>query len=166
MTDVRIEVKGIKDLYLDLSKYAEDLQTKVLRKAVRAGSKLIAKDARRRAPVRSSEWENIKYPTPPGTLKRGIRVSRARKQPKYIVRDVIGFSEQAWYGRLVETGHFIVRGGRLRKKGSKARIVGYSPPRPFLRPAFDANVNQAIEAMKTKMFDETKKLNFQILKAK
>ena len=155
---MKFEIHGFKELGEDLKKYERQLQQKVVKKATREGAKVILKAARANAPKRIQEWEGAKYAQPAGTLKkRGIRIERATRQPRHIVRDIIGFSKEAWYGRLVETGHKLVR---------KGKVIGHVAAKPFLRPAFDANHARAIEVMKATMEEETKKLQFQILQAK
>ena len=139
MADFEIKIEGLDELKRELSQFPEQLQKKALDKAVRAGSKIIVAAARQKAPVRANEWEGIKYPNPPGTLKKGIKAEKARRMPAYFRRDIIGFSPSAWYGALVERGHKIVRGDKT---------VGHVAAKPFLRPAFDENLEKTLNAMK------------------
>src|SRR3990167_7866986 len=138
MADV-IKIEGLEELKKELRQFPEQLQKKALDKSVRAGSRIIVKAARNKAPKRAQQWEGMKYPNPPGTLKKGIKAEKARRMPVYFRRDIIGFSPSAWYGALVERGHKIVRGNKT---------IGHVAAKPFLRPAFDENLNKAIEAMK------------------
>ncbi|MCG8430379.1 MAG: HK97 gp10 family phage protein [Candidatus Omnitrophica bacterium] len=181
-TEVKIE--GFRELAMELKGLEPKLQKRVFGKVVRAGSKVVLKDARRRAPKRSREWEGASYPNPPGTLRKGIIVRRKRGKSFGIIRDVIGFSKAAWYGRLVETGHRIVVGGTLaggskrrKTKGTpftrsgrattsgQGRVVGHVPPKPFLRPAFDNNIERVLTQMKQTLRSEIDKLPLRKLKS-
>jgi len=156
MADLEIKIEGLNELKKELSQFPEQLQKKALDKAVRAGSRLIVKAARDKAPKRANEWEGIKYPNPPGTLKKGIKAEKARRMPAYFRRDIIGFSPVAWYGALVERGHKIVRGDKT---------IGHVAAKPFLRPAFDENLNKAIDAMKEQLGKEIGKIKMNYIKA-
>lgn len=144
-----VKLEGFEELYKELEQLPDNIKKNVAGKVVRSGSTVVLKDARRRAPRRTNQWEGMKYKNEPGTLKKGIKVQRARKQPRWIVRDQIGFSNKAWYGRLVELGHKLVR---------KGKQIGFVSPRPFLRPAFDNNVSNILTAMREKLAEELKKL--------
>ena len=174
-----LNIQGLDELLKELEGLERKIFDKVMAKSVLAGAKVIQKAAKELAPVRSNEWEGASYPNPPGTLKKGIAIAKATRQPPTIVRYQVGFSKKAWYGRLVELGHKLVRGGTLAggkkrrttpglpfTRGRKprpttsgqGRVVGHVPARPFLRPAFDNNVQKAIEAMKTTLREELDKL--------
>ena len=156
MADFEIKIEGLDELKRELSQFPEQLQKKALDKAVRAGSRIIVKAARNKAPKRAQQWEGMKYPNPPGTLKKGIKAEKARRMPVYFRRDIIGFSPIAWYGALVERGHKIVR---------KGKTIAHVAARPFLRPAFDENQGKVIDAMKEKLGDEIGKIKMIYLKA-
>ena len=118
---------------------------------MRAGSKIVQQAAKEQAPTKD------------GLLKKGILVRRDTKAKKFgLIRDTIGFSKDAWYGRLVEYGHKIVRGGRLGKGG---KVVGHVAAKPFLRPAFDNNVEKTVSAIKSKFHSELDKLHLPKLKS-
>ena len=160
-----LKITGFQELQRELESLEPKIRKKVLGKAVRAGSNIVKKDARAHAPKQAKSWEGMQYSVPPGTLKKGIIVRRATRQPRYIVRDLIGFSKQAWYGRLVEMGHKLVRGGRLasgaknkRKSSGGGKVIGHVAAKPFLRPAFDNNVDKVIAAMAKVLKEELGKL--------
>ena len=152
-----VKIQGFTELMDDLKKIPIELRTKAIAKSVRAGAKVVVKAARQKAPVRSNEWEGINYPNPPGTLKKGIKAEKAKRQPSYIYRDVIGFSPKAWYGALVERGHKIVRGDKT---------IGHVAAKPFLRPAFDDNQDKIFEAMREKLGEEIDKFKMGIIRVK
>lgn len=181
-----IQIHGFAELIADLRTLPDKLQKKAVKDSVRAGAKLILKEARKRAPKSVHRWEGAKVnKVPPGTLRKGIKIARATKQPKWIVRDIIGFTKKAWYGRLVEEGHKWVVGGTLaggkkrrKTKGlpvtrggrpttsGQGRVVKHISAKPFLRPAFDANVDKTINIMRKTLGDGIKKMKFQILTVK
>ena len=144
-----LNIQGLDELLKELEGLERKIFDKVMAKSVRAGAKVIQKAAKELAPVRSNEWEGASYPNPPGTLKKGIAIAKATRQPPTIVRYQVGFSKKAWYGHLVERGHKLVR---------KGNVIGHVPAHPFLRPAFDANVEKAIQEMEKVLKAELNKL--------
>jgi len=116
----------------------------------------VLKDARKRVPVEE------------GDLKESL----AKKRKQYVRRRTcwvgVGPSgktgQQGW---LVEYGHRIVVGGTTarisgRDKGKtpkaanqantgKGRVVGMVPPKPFLRPAFEANKAKVFSVYRRKL---------------
>lgn len=146
---LEFKVKGFQELQKELEGLDRKLKRKVLGKSVRAGSNVVKKDARAHAPKRVKTWEGTKYPNPSGTLKRGVIVRRATRQPRYIVRDLIGFDAKAWYGHLVERGHKLVR---------NKKVIGHVAAKPFLRPAFDNNQDKIISEMSKVFRTELDKL--------
>jgi hypothetical protein len=88
------------------------------------------KDARRRARVKS------------GRLKKSIKVKN-----EGLVRGDVKFSVGTSDNKahLIEFGHFLVKGGPLNNGG---HIVGWVPAYPFLRPAAESNVREAVETIR------------------
>lgn len=140
-----VKVEGFEELFKDLRSLEPRIAKRIAGKAVRAGANVVRDAARDKAPIRTNSWEGINYPNKPGTLKKNIRVNRLGRQPRGIVRDIIGFSKKAWYGVLVERGHDIVVGGKKNKGG---KVIKHVPPHPILRPAFDNNVAKVMAAIK------------------
>jgi len=146
-------VVGLKELQAALKELPDRIAKNVLRGAVNAGASIIKKDAVARAPVFTGPV-SAGHP-PPGTLKRAIvqkqikELSSQTKQTFYVtVRRGKQYrnqgkkgnlSQDAWYAKFVEFG------------------TSKMPARPFLRPAFEAKKNEAIEAIKaylTKRIEE------------
>jgi len=100
-----------------------DVAADTLEEAVLAGAKIIQEDASRRAPRRT------------GKLSQSIGIEVGDKTRDKVAVDV-GPTKEAFYGKFVEMGHALVRGRRKAEK----RVIGYVPPKPFLRPAFDTNI--------------------------
>ncbi len=121
---VRMKVEGGDLLARKLQMLAEETAREHMREATLAGAELVRAEAERLAPRRT------------GTLASNIQ-KEVRKQTKVRVEVRVGPGKEAWYGRFVEEGHAIVVNGQK---------VGDAPPTPFLRPAFDAKLEEAEQA--------------------
>lgn len=145
-----INIKGFKELDEELARLPLKLQKQMLGKVVRAGAAVVQKEAKTLAPKRIKEWEGMKYKNPSGTLKRGIIVRRKKKEKGDLLTYEVTLksgkkygASDAWYGRLVEMGHWFsgkVRGRRLK----------WVAPKPFMRPAFANSTQKVINAMRDK----------------
>lgn len=61
----------------------------------------------------------------------------------------VGFGPLGHIALWVEYGHNQVTGGRLatiKNKAGKGKLVGFTPAHPFMRPAFDASAERAVDA--------------------
>lgn len=149
MTQV-VQVHGLRELREALlRKIPENMQGKVLQKALAAGTAPVVKDARQRAPVKS------------GVLKRAIHAMRSKLNSNGIFEERIvrvrhGKRQQkhnrdAFYWRFIEFGRGIVtaRGKVLgsSETGFFGKSVAAAPAKPFMRPAFDANKFKALNAI-------------------
>lgn len=148
------------------------LPAKVARKEIvsglRKGAKVIADDARSRAPVYAGKERPDRKP---GQLRDSIKVRSARARSGSVGVNVITsegwFIGDEFYGAFVEFGHGIGRRSaeivqlqratlKARKKKDEKAISKASEalsradsrarvrPHPFMRPAFDARKNDAI----------------------
>lgn len=135
---VRMKVEGGDKLARRLQMMAEEVARKHLREVALAGAEVIRAEAEAKAPRQT------------GTLASDIHAA-VEKQTKSRVMVKIGPGEKGWYGRLVEEGHAIVRGGRRKGKKAKGRVVGHVPPQPFLRPAFDEKVDEAQKVIEAEL---------------
>lgn len=124
-----VKLEGLNDIAKKLKALPVKLQRKVLTKSLRAGSRLIVSDAKRRVPKDT------------GKLKRNIATRVRRKGSKgeralqvYVRRR--GKKEDpknAFYWTFLEFG------------------TRYISPRPFLRPAFEANKTEAVRRISAAM---------------
>lgn len=138
-----IQIQGLADLHRALQELPAKIEANVLRGGLRAGAKVIAEEARQQAPAQS------------GALRKSIRVSlRLRKAEGKVQAFVKAGNKQAWYANLVEFGtarHLIKPKNRksLFLAGLAREVVDHpgAKPKPFMRPAFDAKAQAAIEAM-------------------
>lgn len=122
------------------------MQKNVNRAGLRAGAVVMLREVQDRIPVASGDLRNSARIT---TRARGATVSASVK---------VGNSV-AWYAHLVEFGtrpHVIkpkTQGGALQFGGVTTRAVQHpgTAPRPFMRPAADAGLLPAVEAVKAKI---------------
>lgn len=136
-----VKIQGLKELNEALKLLPDRVAKNVLRGATNAGATIIRKEAQQRAPIYTGQVAEG-HP-PPGTLRRAIyqkqisELSGLLKQVFYVgvrrgknQRDRKGRSLDAWYWRFVEFG-----------------TVKMSA-RPFMRPAFEAKKQAAVDAIK------------------
>lgn len=131
---VRMKVEGGDKLARRLQMMAEEVAKTHMREAVLEGAEVIRAEAAEKAPRKT------------GTLASDIQKA-VKKQTKNRVEVHIGPGKKGWYGRLVEEGHAIVRGGYRRFKKNPSNVIGHAPPHPFLRPALDEKADEANEVV-------------------
>lgn len=128
MAGVTIRLEGARELHRELKKLERKAATKISRKALRDGAKVILKETKSAAPKRS------------GLLQRSLKV-KAGKRKKDTVRFRVqtaggDYKGEAFYGAFVEYGH---KAGS-RKLGAKRRDV---KPNPYMGPAFEKSKEKA-----------------------
>lgn len=133
---MEFQVLGLKELDAYLQTLPAKVEAKVLRGAVRAGSNVMAAEARARAPILKEEVDN----RVPGALKKSIRIMST------VVRNgtVLG-------GVAAGGGAKVKRGGiRGMADAFYAKFVEFGtvkmPAIPFMRPAIDTRAPAAVEA--------------------
>ena len=126
---IHFEIVGERELKRMMESLPRKMSGPVVRKALREGSKPILAAARSSAPASEG---NLKKSMSPG---RGIRIKTYRYSGVTIA--VVGPS---W--PLGAHGHLVEFGTKMRKT-KNGRSTGVGPAKPFLRPAFDANVGLA-----------------------
>lgn len=165
MTDA-LKITGLTELKTVYRDLPDNLKRRTLRRAARQAANVFLKDARRRAPLRTSPIRG-KYKRPPGTLRKSLIVKSARELNTgttigFIVTALRGKAYQAtgkkatnkdaFYARWVHEGHRIVARGksianRGRKSGLAARRRGATGARvegrPFFAETFAATSAQA-----------------------
>lgn len=164
-----VDLQGFAALDAQLQELPMVLRGDALKDAVRAGLQPIAEEARRRAP-RGPASSRYGGPAAAGNLAKGIVVRILRGRPGDTgIAGKVGFNgDVGWYARWVElTGarpHFetprrrkvdgAVHNARVLANPNTRQIFGYvvhhpgMRPRPFLRPAFDLRIGDAVRAMK------------------
>lgn len=136
---INTKVLGLRELERALQQLPAKLQKNVLRGAMRAGGRVFVVEARQLVP------------TDHGDLRRSIRTS-VRIVNGRVTATVKAGGKGAWYGHLVEFGHwkthtsFQTKDGRW-LSGPKLEVPTWIGPQPFMRPSFDSKAPAAIEAI-------------------
>lgn len=144
---LEIKIDGMAELEKALGELPVKLERNVMRGALRAGAKVIADEARRKAPRDD------------GDLQKSIRVSSrvVRGQPTVTVK--AGGAKKGeydvFYAHMVERGttaHFIKpkKAKSLFFAGLAHKVAKHpgAKKHPFMRPALDTKAGAALEAVK------------------
>jgi HK97 gp10 family phage protein len=148
-----INVEGLDELRQALQQLPAKLQGKAMQATLAKAAKPIVAAARQLAPVKTGTLRRAIYsfrdrqstPTREGRL---ISVRRGKKAQKS--------NRDAYYWKFIEFGH-----GPIKSKSGKSlgnvedgffgTEVKAVPPRPFLRPAFEANKLKALDIVRTEL---------------
>lgn len=132
---VKFKMTGLDELDKAVKKLPDRIQKRVLSGALRAGGRIMQKDAKARVPVKT------------GKLKKSIKVMSGKSNPNApigVANAVVFVGVQAAHGHLIEFG----------TKNVTAK--------PFLRPAFDSTQEAVLTAIGNKLAEgiikETAKL--------
>jgi HK97 gp10 family phage protein len=130
---IDITMLGDKELEKALAAIDEKMQKKLMQNALREGAKIIAEEAKVRAPKRT------------GMLKRSIKVRALHQKKRGTLgvqvqtgtRRELGISEQAYgyYPAALEYGW------RMKRSGE------HVPAKPYMRPALDTKRGQAFRVI-------------------
>ena len=155
-----VQIQGFAELDKFLKQFPAKIEGNIVRASLNAANKVIADEARLRAPVDD------------GDLRKSIRVSsRIFKRSGDIVSLVRAGNKKAFYAKFIEYGtarYFTGKGTGsvkgpyvIRPKTKKSLFfLGQAveqvvhegiKPRPFMRPAFDSKKDEAIQAFARKM---------------
>lgn len=176
-----LRLDGAKEIRDVLATFEDKMQVQVWRRALLAGARVVRDRARAAAPVRQGDAratrpKRIKGGKMrlPGHLRANViaKVLRRRRNGQIVV--IAGTRGEAWYGRLVETGwnpidrkarRRVLRNatGRRRLTASARASDAYRltsaelgsstvPPKPWLRPAFQASAQQAVDAVRQELW--------------
>lgn len=158
-----VKIEGLRELREALLRtIPAELQGKTLQKALGAGTALVVRDAKARAPVDTGRLRKAIYAVRNKQNSNGVfeeRVVTVRRGKKFQKT-----SRDAYYWKFVEFGHRTGAGkGKYLKKvdrpgGRGVVSTGVVPAKPFLRPAFESQKRPALEAI-------TKRLGAEIEKA-
>lgn len=111
------------------------------RPAAQAGAQVFYDELRARVPISAKPHKSGKKTYNPGTLRNAIYQAYAEKESgesKATYR-ISWNKSQAFYGRFLEFG------------------TSNMAAKPFLRPAYDAAQQKALQSVKVRMFAEVKK---------
>lgn len=156
----QFEMNGVRELIqkLEASRAASG---PAMRKALRAGGKVIERAMEERAPV-LDEHQPGSDALPPHALRDGIRTvsTTEEEQPEVLIGPN---AKVAHVARFVEYGHRQVHGGELKLLGDgrtrgTGMAIGEVPPYPFLRPAFEASLSEAEEVIAASLRESLKEV--------
>ena len=146
-----IRVTGLKELQAFLDQLPAKVEANIMRGALRQAAKPLRDAAIQNCPTgEPNESNRRKYRVYNGALRDSIRISgRIDKRAGTITAKVVAGGKvrktgaDVFYAHMVEFGtrpHSISKGGR-----GEANHPGV-PPRPFMRPAIDAEAQSAVVA--------------------
>ncbi len=131
-----IKLHGAKELEAVLKQFPDYIAKKIATGALNAGAEVIKKAAIQNAPIGDQVHKDKKgNQILPGTLKKSIRKWKLKGENTVNVGVGLPNKTRAWYGSLVEFG------------------TSKMSARPWLRPAFDNNVSQALDVVGKKLGD-------------
>lgn len=143
MASEEVVVKGLSDLQNVLDTFDVNVEKKIMRGALRAGTKVILTEAR----------SNVQRITKSGALLKSLRISTRVNRRGYITSRVIAGSKKAFYALWVEFGtaaHFIAPKAAKALSFAGVFEAGVDHPgakkSPYLRPALDTKTGAALEA--------------------
>lgn len=146
-----IEVKGLRQLGDAMSLLSADIAKKISFAGVLAGAAIIKKSAQAKAPIAEAA-----YIARQKNGDKGVLV-----QPANIARNIVNKRIKSSL-----TAEYIVTVRGKRKDGYAARIARLQEfgtvkqsPQPFLRPAFDADKENAVTAIKDRLEKRISKAN-------
>jgi HK97 gp10 family phage protein len=126
------EIIGLKELIKAFEEFGDIAIPEVRKKVDEAGELLLAK---------AREKVHVRY----GKLKSSLHLKKPTSS-KYVIENILTWGDDVRdYGAPLELGHNV-------KFGKNAPVVGYSRPRPFLRPAADESKRQVFKII-TEGFD-------------
>jgi len=140
----QVAITGDKELLEVLKRLPKHISDKILDKAIRKGANILKKEASLRAPSRKGNNVLRRYGK---GLKREIIVRKlAKRKARGETILQVGPSRDAFYGIFVEFGTV----HRYHKSGKSVGAITQDNAQPFMRPAFDAKVDE-IQSEATKI---------------
>jgi HK97 gp10 family phage protein len=156
--EVKVVVKGLHELEERMGDLPNEVNKKVMRKALVAGGLVLEVDMKSRVKDKQesygddSQWQGFQSSSlPSGALRADIThsVSLNASAERGTIR--IGPTKKtAYVANFLEFGHWLVMGSQKGRKASKKRIK-FIPAYPFMRPAFDNKAQDAVEAFETQL---------------
>lgn len=134
MIEMNLDFSGLEQLAKDLETLSKSQSKKVLRNATRAGAEVIAEAVRETAPIRTGKLSrNVVVVTQKGRqrdeLSSGVHITGVNPETGNSDNSMKASNpKNAFYWRFVELGTVSM------------------PAIPFLRPAYDKNLERAAEA--------------------
>lgn len=137
MARTTVRVEGLRQLGEAMRALGRETATKIAGAMTNAAAQVIKKDAIQRAPEHDVPHEVDGVLVQPGNLKKNIVAKKVSKN-----RTPLSSAHIVTVRGKKKDG-YAARYGRLQEFGTV-----HHAPQPFLRPAFDTNRMQAVQAMK------------------
>jgi HK97 gp10 family phage protein len=127
-----------------------EFREKMMRNALRAGGTVMQAAIMANAPINPKMPGPKSTALPPGALQSDVHLTVSKD------KQTDSFSAWIYFGkytihvaRFVEWGHRFVKGGRYMTWGKrgKGQEIGDVEAAPFIRPAFDANIDLVAQAI-------------------
>ncbi|SOC21970.1 HK97-gp10 family putative phage morphogenesis protein [Rhodobacter maris] len=153
----RLRIEGLADLERALDNLSKSVGRSVLRRSLRKAAEPMAERARALAPVKTGKLrESIKF----GSLLNGSQRKLHRKltlEERTAIELFLGPSYVKGSGGRV--GHLVEFGTAPHGNGGlfAGTLHPGTPPRPFMRPAFDAEAGPTIARLKPILWAEIEK---------
>lgn len=171
-----IKIHGLQELHKTLQELPATIERNVLRGGLKAAGEVIKEEARRRVSVESGALRDsirvsMRVRTKAGWVNARVKAGSTVTKKRVSARANGGVKveyDNPWYAHLVEFGtarHYIkaktakaliLRGNKRASSGFAKRWTSWiiegvdhpgARPKPFMRPAFDAKAQAAIEEM-------------------
>lgn len=147
-----VKVEGLRDLEAAMADLTKAASRGVARRTLAAATKPLIADMQARAPTKGII----------ASIGAGSKISRrnARQQSAFLgpfggVELFVGPSRAL--DKDSRLAHLFEFGTRDRVQKKTGRKTGRMTPRPFIRPAWDANANKSLDIIKTQMWQEIEK---------
>lgn len=129
----------------------------VVRRGLRAGGNVMKAAIAANAPVRPDLPSGTALP--PGALQSDITVTVSKDSDTSFSAWIEPGAQTRRVAIWVEWGHRLVRSGRLAAKRSRGngKVVGDVAAHPYIRPAFDANEDLAVNAVSASIAEDFEK---------
>lgn len=167
MSTATLKVAGFDAIRNGLLQLPDRLATNSLASAVNAGAAVIRDAARDKAPLYTGDVSQGHPPA--GTLRRSIIVKAIRELSTYYSKTAFvtvrrgkkyakqgkkgNLSQDAFYWRWVEFGHYYVPHGQAKSRRKNSAAGVFIPAQPFMRPAYDAKKSAAVDAIKQRLLE-------------
>lgn len=150
---MKLELSGWNEAQGRMKLVRDTIRDEATVEAARQGGRVIRDEMRVRAPILADIPSPRSTARAPGTLKRAIR-QLTRNVKNGVAEAIIGPSGKwSFLASWVEYGHRLVKrvdGGKVKLRvagGGQGEQIGTVQPHPFLRPAYEASVDSALNRM-------------------
>ena len=140
---IKFKMTGLAELDKAVKTLPEKIQKRVLVGALRAGGRVIAKQAKARVPIKFGRLKkNIAVIA--GKFERGTAIVYVHTKPK------------AWYSHMIEFGtkpHAVAKKSNTSSGKQTGKMHPGGKAHPYMRPAFDTTHKEVLDAIGQKLAD-------------